>query len=124
MIGRPGSDCRTSRDDVGGRHRDEIAYRPGTETQNTFKARRFVWFDRSGKEVGRVGDPTVIESNISLSADGSRLAVDATGPDATNVYQVEIDHGARNRLTLHAAPVFDLAMAGHAGLSSSRPYGV
>src|SRR5208282_2843911 len=42
------------------------------------------WMDRSGKEVGRIGDPAVM-ANPSLSPDGSRVAVDIADLKANNV---------------------------------------
>jgi eukaryotic-like serine/threonine-protein kinase len=42
------------------------------------------WMDRSGKELGRVGDPAVV-ANPTLSPDGSRVAVDISDEKANNV---------------------------------------
>lgn len=42
------------------------------------------WMDRSGKELGRVGDPAVM-ANPTLSPDGSRVAVDISDQKANNV---------------------------------------
>lgn len=42
------------------------------------------WEDRSGKEVGRIGEPSII-ANPSLSPDGSRIAVDIADLKASNV---------------------------------------
>ena len=42
------------------------------------------WVDRSGKELGRVGDPAVV-ANPTLSPDGSRVAVDISDEKANNV---------------------------------------
>jgi eukaryotic-like serine/threonine-protein kinase len=42
------------------------------------------WYDRTGKELGRVGDPGVL-SNPSISPDGSRAAVDIADLKANNV---------------------------------------
>src|SRR5580658_1728981 len=42
------------------------------------------WVDRSGKELGRVGDPAVMD-NPTLSPDGSRVAVDISDEKANNV---------------------------------------
>ena len=43
-----------------------------------------VWIDRSGKELGRVGEPGVM-ANPSLSPDGSRVAMDIADLKANNV---------------------------------------
>jgi serine/threonine protein kinase/Tol biopolymer transport system component len=42
------------------------------------------WMDRSGKEIGHIGEPAV-ECNPTLSPDGSRLAVDISDQKANNV---------------------------------------
>src|SRR5580658_2257585 len=42
------------------------------------------WMDRSGKEMGRIGDPAVI-ANPTLSPDGGRVAVDIADLKANNV---------------------------------------
>jgi Tol biopolymer transport system component len=42
------------------------------------------WMDRTGKEVGRVGEPGV-QCNPTLSPDGSRVAVDISDQKANNV---------------------------------------
>ena len=42
------------------------------------------WMDRSGKELGRIGDPAVM-ANPTLSPDGSRVAVDVADLKANNV---------------------------------------
>jgi Tol biopolymer transport system component len=42
------------------------------------------WIDRSGKEVGRIGNPAVM-NNPTLSPDGSRVAVDISDEKANNV---------------------------------------
>ena len=42
------------------------------------------WMDRSGKELGRIGDPAIV-ANPTLSPDGSRVAVDISDEKANNV---------------------------------------
>jgi Tol biopolymer transport system component len=54
------------------------------------------WMDRSGKELGRVGDPAVV-ANPTLSPDGSRVAVDISDQKANNVdVWIESTTGAGN----------------------------
>ncbi|MGA8491178.1 MAG: protein kinase [Terriglobales bacterium] len=54
------------------------------------------WIDRSGKELGRIGDPAV-EANPTLSPDGSRVAVDISDEKANNVdVWIESTTGADN----------------------------
>jgi len=42
------------------------------------------WIDRTGKELGRLGDPAIM-ANPTLSPDGSRVALDISDPKANNV---------------------------------------
>jgi len=42
------------------------------------------WMDRSGKDLGRIGDPAVI-ANPTISPDGRRVAVDISDQKANNV---------------------------------------
>jgi Tol biopolymer transport system component len=54
------------------------------------------WMDRSGKELGRVGDPAIMD-NPTLSPDGSRVAVDISDEKANNVdIWIESTTGAGN----------------------------
>jgi hypothetical protein len=54
------------------------------------------WMDRSGKELGRIGQPAV-EANPTLSPDGSRVAVDISDEKANNVdVWIESTTGAAN----------------------------
>jgi serine/threonine protein kinase len=54
------------------------------------------WMDRSGKELGHIGEPAVI-ANPTLSPDGSRVAVDISDLKANNVdIWIESTTGAGN----------------------------
>ncbi len=54
------------------------------------------WMDRSGKELGHIGDPGVM-ANPTLSPDGSRVAVDISDQKANNVdIWIESTTGAAN----------------------------
>jgi dipeptidyl aminopeptidase/acylaminoacyl peptidase len=54
------------------------------------------WVDRSGKELGRIGDAAVV-ANPTLSPDGSRVAVDISDEKANNVdVWIESTTGAGN----------------------------
>jgi len=54
------------------------------------------WVDRSGKELGRIGNPAVM-ANPTLSPDGSRVAVDISDEKANNVdVWIESTIGAGN----------------------------
>ena len=52
-----------------------LAYRAGAAGDQ----RQFIWFDRSGKAMGNVGDPdTASPANAQLSPDGRRVALNRT----------------------------------------------
>ncbi len=54
------------------------------------------WMDRSGKELGRIGDPAIL-ANPTLSPDDSRVAVDITDLKSSNVdVWLESTKGAGN----------------------------
>ena len=54
------------------------------------------WMDRSGKELGRIGDPAIM-ANPTLSPDGARVAVDISDQKANNVdIWIESTTGAGN----------------------------
>jgi Tol biopolymer transport system component len=62
------------------------------------------WLDRSGKELGHIGDPAVM-ANPALSPDGNRVAVDISDEKANNVdVWIESTTGAANsRFTFEAS---------------------
>ncbi|HKM86772.1 MAG TPA: protein kinase [Terriglobales bacterium] len=54
------------------------------------------WMDRSGKELGHIGDPAIMD-NPTLSPDGSRVALDISDEKAVNVdIWIESTTGAGN----------------------------
>jgi Tol biopolymer transport system component len=69
-----------------------------------FAVRPLIWFDRSGKEIGKVGDPNP-GARPSLSPDGRQVAV----PRSVNqfsppdVWLIELDRGVLNRFTTNGA---------------------
>lgn len=58
------------------------------------------WFDRAGKELGRVGDIGVI-ANPTLSPDGTRVAMDIADSKAnsTNLWLIDLKRGTNSRFT-------------------------
>jgi serine/threonine protein kinase/Tol biopolymer transport system component len=66
------------------------------------------WMDRTGKELGHIGDVAVM-ANPTLSPDGSRVAVDISDEKANNVdIWIESTTGARNsRFTFDPAEEVD-----------------
>ncbi len=59
-----------------------------------------IWFDRTGKELGQVGQPGVM-ANPSISPDGNRAAVDIADLRANNVdvWLEDLRHDASSRFT-------------------------
>ena len=58
------------------------------------------WYDRAGKELGRVGDLGIL-ANPALSPDGSRVAVDIADAkaDSVNIWISDLKNGTRSRFT-------------------------
>jgi serine/threonine protein kinase/roadblock/LC7 domain-containing protein len=98
---------------------DQIGYQPsifwgafsvaenGTTVYNTNVGSTLsvlTWYDRAGKELGRVGDVGVI-SNPTLSPDGSRLAEDIADAKANNVnlWLSDIKRGTNSRFTFDSS---------------------
>jgi eukaryotic-like serine/threonine-protein kinase len=98
---------------------DQIGYQPsifwgafsvaenGTIVYNTnvgSTLSALTWYDRAGKELGRVGDVGVI-SNPTLSPDGSRLAEDIADAKANNVnlWLSDIKRGTNSRFTFDSS---------------------
>jgi Tol biopolymer transport system component len=78
-----------------------IAYRTGA----TVLPRRLVWFDRSGKELGTVGEPDPHDPlNPSLSRDGRRLALTRMIDGNTDVWIVDLDRPLLSRFTFDPFP--------------------
>ena len=77
-----------------------IVYRPGSPAGQ----RQFAWFDRSGKEIGKVGDPdTADPRDPSMSPDGHRLAVRRNIGGNVDIWLLEISRGVLSRFTFDAA---------------------
>jgi len=69
---------------------------------------QLIWYDRSGKEMSRVGDSGA-EANPTLSPDGTRVAVDVTDLRANNtdVWTYELNRGTSTRFTFDPAEETD-----------------
>ncbi|MBO0860882.1 MAG: serine/threonine-protein kinase [Chloracidobacterium sp.] len=65
---------------------------------------QLVWFDRSGKRLGTVGEPADY-SNPSLSADDKRLAVGILDPKTStrDIWLFDLARGAKSRFTFDPA---------------------
>jgi Tol biopolymer transport system component len=90
------ADFSTSRSGV-------LAYRPSTELPS-----RLVWRDRSGRELGTVGEPAWYRAP-HLSPDGTRLAVVKIDPRSEDgdVWLYDLKRGAASRLTREARQVLN-----------------
>lgn len=76
-----------------------IAYRSGVSAGK----RQFVWVDRSGSELSRVGAPEAAgPSYASLSPDGRRLAVQRSAGGNTDIWIVDAQRGVSDRFTTDA----------------------
>lgn len=63
---------------------------------------RLAWFDRSGKEIGKIGDPGLI-TNIHLSGDGARCTARIDEGFNADIWIYEITRGIRTRFTFTPA---------------------
>ena len=79
---------------------DTLVFHAGTGSSQS----QLTWFDRSGKELGRVGEVGLL-ANPSLSPDGHRLAFDVADPKARNidVWIHDLAHNASTRFTFDPA---------------------
>lgn len=81
-----------------------IAYRTGSSGGK----RQFVWFDRSGREISRIGNPESFnQSYASISPDGRRLAVQRTTRGNTDIWFLDVGRGTPIRFT--SDPEADIA---------------
>ena len=65
---------------------------------------RLVWFDRAGKELGPLGEPSVVEG-VRISPDGGRAAIDVGDPRTGTSDIWVFDIGRRVSTRLHSDPV-------------------
>ncbi len=80
-----------------------IAYRAGSGSGQ----RQFVWFDRSGREIGRVGGPDASTPiNPSLSPDGRRVAVRRLVNGNSDIWLLDVARNVLSRFTFDPAIEF------------------
>jgi eukaryotic-like serine/threonine-protein kinase len=79
-----------------------LAYQTGAETANS----QLLWFDRTGKQIGALGDPAAY-SALELSPDGKRASVNI--PDEAgkgqDIWLYDLARGLRTRFTFGPADV-------------------
>jgi Tol biopolymer transport system component len=73
-------------------------------------SRQFVWFDRSGRETGRAGDPRDGVQASFLALDGRRVAVQRVVNANSDIWVLDLERGVFSRLTTDGStdihPVF------------------
>ena len=73
-----------------------IAYRSGVAASSQ---RQFIWFDRSGAEIGRIGDPDAANpSSVEISPDEQRLLLTRVINARASLWLLEIKRGVLDRL--------------------------
>jgi serine/threonine protein kinase/Tol biopolymer transport system component len=78
-----------------------VAYRTGAATQE----RQFVWFNRSGVEISKVGKPDGAGPlNPSLSPDGRQIAFSRTVDGNTDLWLADVDRGVPQKFTAGQTP--------------------
>jgi eukaryotic-like serine/threonine-protein kinase len=66
--------------------------------------RQFIWFDRSGNEIGRVGDPdSATPGYPSLSPDGRRIGLSRTLNGNTDIWMLDLGRSLLSRFTFDIA---------------------
>jgi serine/threonine protein kinase len=77
-----------------------VVYRTGSAVAQ----RQFMWFDRTGKEIEKVGGPdSAAPSDPSLSPDGRRVALHRTVNGNTDIWLLELGRNVLSRLTFDPA---------------------
>jgi eukaryotic-like serine/threonine-protein kinase len=61
---------------------------------------QLVWVDRSGRQIGLVGDPAPFRSQLSLSPDDTKAAIVLFEADSSYISIVDLARGTRRRFTL------------------------
>ena len=77
-----------------------LAYRTGRPTLT-----QFAWFDRAGRSLGAFGSPEQTGlTNLRLSPDGGRLAVERSLQNETDVWVLDAAHQMRVTRASDATP--------------------
>ena len=79
-----------------------ILYRTGSAGG----VRQFAWFDRTGRELSKVGEPIAGMLSPALSPDGQRLAIHRSVNGNTDIWLLDTARGVSSRLTTDDAAEF------------------
>jgi eukaryotic-like serine/threonine-protein kinase len=73
-----------------------LVYQTGAETANS----QLLWFDRTGKQIGPLGDPAVYNA-VELSPDGKRASISITDDagKGVDIWIYDVARGLRTRFT-------------------------
>jgi dipeptidyl aminopeptidase/acylaminoacyl peptidase len=72
-----------------------LAYVPAAN----LPASRLTWFDREGRQIGRLEDLRLFEPFPAISPDGALIAVAESIDDRREIWRIDLKTGTRNRLT-------------------------
>jgi Tol biopolymer transport system component/tRNA A-37 threonylcarbamoyl transferase component Bud32 len=75
-----------------------LAYQTGTAAGNS----QLVWFDRTGKQIGVLGDSAVY-SDLELSPDGKRASISISDGKQADIWVYDVARGLRTRFTFDPA---------------------
>ena len=94
-------DVRTSQASLSASASGPIAYR---DRSASGADRQFAWFDRSGKELGKAGDPdNAGPQGPSISPDGRRVALERAANGNRDVWLLDLVRGVLSRFTFDVA---------------------
>ncbi len=81
-----------------------LAYQTGAETANS----QLLWFDRTGKQIGVLGDPAVYGA-VELSPDNKRASVSIVdeGGKGVDIWVYDVARGLRTRFTFGPSQVYE-----------------
>jgi Tol biopolymer transport system component len=82
-----------------------IAYRPGEyRAGGPVGRRQLIWYDRAGRELGRVGEPDDHDPvDLNLSRDGATVVLQRSTDANQDLWLLDVERGQLTRLTSSAA---------------------
>src|SRR5262249_42591152 len=73
-----------------------------SRTELVIGGRQFIWFDRSGKEIGKAGDPFAAQG-VSISPDSRYVALHQQINNNFDIWLLDLGRGVLSRFTLDPA---------------------